>query len=88
MDKSEAVKAAAEKLYADLNAAGIETALDDRGARPGSMFADADLIGIPHRVVIGDKSLATAQFEYKNRKAASAEMIPASLEAVLEKLRG
>lgn len=87
MDKSEAVKAAAEKLYADLNAAGIETALDDRGARPGSMFADADLIGIPHRVVIGDKSLATAQFEYKSRKAEKAEMISASFEAVLEKLR-
>jgi len=86
-DKSEAVKTAAEKLYADLNAAGIETALDDRGARPGSMFADADLIGIPHRVVIGDKSLATAQFEYKSRKAEKAEMISASLEAVLEKLR-
>ena len=87
-DKSEAVKTAAEKLYADLNAAGIETALDDRGARPGSMFADADLIGIPHRVVIGDKSLATSQIEYKNRKAEKAEMKAASLDAVLQKLRG
>ncbi|TXI09224.1 MAG: hypothetical protein E6Q76_06140, partial [Rhizobium sp.] len=47
-----------------------------------------DLIGIPHRVVIGDKSLATAQFEYKSRKAEKAEMISATLEAVLEKLRG
>jgi prolyl-tRNA synthetase len=88
MDKSEAVKTAAEKLYADLNAAGIEVALDDRGARPGSMFADADLIGIPHRIVIGDKSLANTQFEYKHRKAASAEMIPATSAAVLEKLGG
>jgi prolyl-tRNA synthetase len=88
MDKSEAVKTAAEKLYADLTAAGIEVALDDRGARPGSMFADADLIGIPHRIVIGDKSLANTQFEYKHRKGEKAEMIAASADAVLEKLRG
>ncbi len=85
-DKSEAVKEAAEKLYTDLLAAGIEAALDDRGARPGSMFADADLIGIPHRVVIGDKGLATAQFEYKHRKGSAPEMIAATLEAVLAKL--
>jgi prolyl-tRNA synthetase len=85
-DKSPAVKEAAEKLYADLQAAGIEAALDDRGARPGSMFADADLIGIPHRVVIGDKGLATQQFEYKHRKGEKAEMISATLEAVLAKL--
>ncbi|TXH06154.1 MAG: proline--tRNA ligase [Nevskiaceae bacterium] len=88
MDKSEAVKTAAEQLYADLTAAGVEVALDDRGQRPGSMFADADLIGIPHRVVIGDKGLANAQFEYKHRRADKAEMIPATAEAVLEKLRG
>ncbi|MGH7170234.1 MAG: proline--tRNA ligase, partial [Gemmataceae bacterium] len=53
MDKSAAVKGAVEKLYADLVAAGIEVLLDDRGQRPGFMFADADLIGIPHRIVIG-----------------------------------
>jgi prolyl-tRNA synthetase len=50
------------------------------------MFADADLIGIPHRIVIGDKGLAQNQYEYKRRDAAAAEMIPASTEAVLEKL--
>jgi prolyl-tRNA synthetase len=88
MDKSAAVKAAAEKLYGELNAAGVETLLDDRGQRPGSMFADADLIGIPHRVVIGDKGLANAQFEYKRRGTAEAQMIAADTEAVLEKLRG
>jgi len=87
MDKSAGVKDAAEKLYAELNAAGIETLLDDRGQRPGAMFADADLIGIPHRIVIGDKGLATAQFEYKHRRAAAAEMIAASSEAVLQKLQ-
>ena len=85
-DKSVAVKEASEKLYADLLAAGIDVALDDRGQRPGSMFADAELIGIPHRVVIGDKGLATQQFEYKQRTAAAAEMIPATVEAVLAKL--
>ena len=85
-DKSAAVKEASEKLYAELAAAGVEVALDDRGQRPGSMFADADLIGIPHRIVIGDKGLATQQFEYKHRKGAAAEMIAATLDAVLAKL--
>ena len=50
------------------------------------MFADADLIGIPHRVVIGDKGLATQQFEYKHRRGEKAEMIAASIEAVLAKI--
>ena len=85
-DKSPAVKEASERLYAELIAAGIEAAIDDRGARPGSMFADADLIGIPHRVVIGDKGLATQQFEYKHRRGAAAEMIASTLDAVLAKL--
>jgi prolyl-tRNA synthetase len=83
-DKSPAAKAAAEKLYTELAAAGIETLLDDRGTRPGAMFADADLIGIPHRVVIGDKGLATGQFEYKHRREAAARMIPATVGAVLQ----
>jgi prolyl-tRNA synthetase len=87
LDKSAAVKAAAEQLYAELNAAGIDTLLDDRGQRPGSMFADADLIGIPHRIVIGDKGLANAQFEYKRRGTAEAQMIAATTGAVLEKLK-
>jgi prolyl-tRNA synthetase len=82
--KSPAAKAAADTLYAGLVAAGIEALLDDRGERPGAMFADADLIGVPHRIVIGDKGLATSQFEYKHRRDAAARMIPATLEAVLE----
>ena len=85
-DKSERVKQAAETLYAELLAAGVDVALDDRGQRPGPMFADADLIGIPHRIVIGDKGLANDQFEYKPRRADKAEMIPASTAAVLERL--
>ena len=86
MDKSTAVQAQAEQLYAALQAAGIDVAFDDRGQRPGSMFADAELIGIPHRIVIGDKGLAQQQFEYKHRRAEKAEMIPATVAAVLEKL--
>jgi prolyl-tRNA synthetase len=84
--KSPAAKAAADKLYAELIAAGIETLLDDRGERPGAMFADADLIGIPHRIVIGDKGLAASQFEYKHRRDKAARMIPATLDAVREAL--
>ncbi|HZP11066.1 MAG TPA: proline--tRNA ligase [Nevskiaceae bacterium] len=87
-DKSEKVRSAADALYEALLAKGIEVAYDDRGQRPGSMFADADLIGIPHRIVIGDKSLANAQFEYKHRKAAAPQMIPATAQAVLEILSG
>jgi prolyl-tRNA synthetase len=86
-DKSERVKQAAEQLYAQLIAAGVDVLLDDRGLRPGPMFADADLVGIPHRVVIGEKGLAVDQYEYKRRGADKAEMIPARLEALLERLQ-
>jgi prolyl-tRNA synthetase len=86
MEKSPAVKEAAEKLYTELTAAGIEALFDDRGQRPGAMFADADLIGIPHRIVIGDKGLANAQYEYKRRDAAAAEMIAATTAAVLGRI--
>ena len=57
MDRSEEVKQAAEKLYAEMLAQGVDVLLDDRGERPGAMFADWELIGVPHRVTIGDKSL-------------------------------
>ncbi|HEY1075421.1 MAG TPA: proline--tRNA ligase [Fontimonas sp.] len=85
-DKSDTVKVAVETLYAELQAAGVDVLLDDRGNRPGAMFADADLIGIPHRIVVGDKGLAQQQFEYKHRRAEKAEMIPASTAAVLKQL--
>ncbi|HEY0504210.1 MAG TPA: proline--tRNA ligase [Lysobacter sp.] len=68
-----AVAEAAQALYRDLNAAGIETALDDRGLRPGAMFADMELIGIPHRVVVSERGLAAGTFEYRHRRAAEAE---------------
>ncbi len=62
-----AVTEAAEALYLELNAAGIDTALDDRGLRPGSMFADIELIGIPHRVVVSARGLEAGTFEYRAR---------------------
>ena len=67
MAASEAVREEAERLYAELEARGIEVALDDRGLRPGPMFADAELIGIPHRIVIGDRGLAAGTYEYRRR---------------------
>ena len=75
-DKSEAVQAAANQLYADLKAAGIDALLDDRGERPGVMFAEADLMGVPHRLVVGERGLADGLVEYKARHAEQAESIP------------
>jgi prolyl-tRNA synthetase len=68
MEKSEAVKTQTEKLYADLQAAGVDVILDDRGQRPGAMFADWELIGVPHRVVIGDRGLKEGMLEYQGRR--------------------
>ena len=79
------VKAAADRLYEQLNAAGIDTLLDDRDQRPGVKFNDADLIGIPVRVNIGDRGLKEGKFELKKRKAAEAEMVPA--DALLERIQ-
>ena len=74
--KSAAVREAVEQLYADCRAAGIDVLLDDREARPGVMFADMELIGIPHRVVIGEKGLAAGSVEYKGRRDAEALAVP------------
>ena len=65
---SEAVREAAESLYDELRDAGLEVLLDDRDTRPGVKFADAELIGVPHRVVIGDRGLAKGEFEYRYRR--------------------
>lgn len=73
--KSDAVKLAADLLYTELKAAGIDVVLDDRNERPGVMFADMELIGIPHRVVIGERGLKEGLFEYKGRLDAEATMI-------------
>ena len=84
--KSEAVKAATDKLYADLQAAGVDVLLDDRNERPGVMFADMELIGIPHRIVVGERGLKDGQLEYKGRRDADAQMVPAS--EVVDFLKG
>jgi len=74
--KSEAVRDAAEKLYAELSTQGIEVLMDDRDERPGVMFADLELIGIPHRIVIGERGLKEGMVEYKGRKDAEARQVP------------
>jgi prolyl-tRNA synthetase len=84
--KDPAVLEAAQTLLSELQAAGIDAALDDRGLRPGSMFADMELIGIPHRVVVSDRGLAAGTFEYRARTAEAAENL--SHEALLQKLQG
>ncbi len=76
LGKSYRVREATEQLYADLQAVGIEVLLDDRDARPGFMFADMELIGIPHRVVVGDKGLDDGMVEYKGRRDAELQLIP------------
>ena len=78
------VAAAADALYRELNDAGIETVLDDRGLRPGTMFADIELIGIPHRVVVSERGLSAGTFEYRARSAAESENL--GREALLDRL--
>jgi len=75
MDRSAQVKASVEKLYAELIAAGVDVLLDDRGERPGAMFADWELIGVPHRIVISDKGLKDGQLEYQHRRDTSATRV-------------
>jgi prolyl-tRNA synthetase len=79
-----AVIAAAEALYAELASRGVVAWLDDRGLRPGPMFADMELVGIPHRVVVSERGLAAGTFEYRHRRAAAAEAL--SREALFAKL--
>jgi len=77
MDRSAQVKAAAEKLHDELHGSGVDVMLDDRGERPGAMFADWELIGVPHRVVISDRGLQSGQLEYQHRRDAAATKVPA-----------
>jgi prolyl-tRNA synthetase len=74
--KSTAVRAAADALYSELKEAGVDVILDDRNERPGVMFADMELIGIPHRVVVGDRGLAEGKLEYKGRLDKEARLLP------------
>jgi prolyl-tRNA synthetase len=75
MDRSEAVKLEAERIYAALLVDGVDVILDDRGERPGAMFADWELIGVPHRVTSGDKGLKDGQVEYQHRRDAESSKV-------------
>ncbi|WP_137892649.1 proline--tRNA ligase [Ramlibacter sp. 2FC] len=77
MDRSAEVRAAAERLHDELQDAGVDVLLDDRGERPGAMFADWELIGVPHRVVISDRGLKEGLLEYQHRREAAASKVPA-----------
>jgi len=74
-DRFPDVKAAADKLYSELMAAGVDVMLDDRNERPGAMFADWELIGVPHRVTIGDRGLKEGQLEYQHRRDAASTKV-------------
>lgn len=76
MDRSPEVKVAAEALYEELLVKGVDVLLDDRGERPGAMFADWELIGVPHRVVISDRGLKEGQLEYQGRRDTAATKVP------------
>ena len=85
MHKSVRLREAAEKLYADLTAAGIEVLFDDRRVRPGVMFADSELIGVPHRIVIGDRGLDAGTVEYRHRR--DTESIDVALDDIVPHMR-
>jgi prolyl-tRNA synthetase len=76
LQKSERVREVAERLYGELQAAGIEVVFDDRDARPGVKFADDELLGIPHRIVVGDKGLERGVVEYKSRVDGTGADVP------------
>jgi prolyl-tRNA synthetase len=73
--QSEPVRQAADRLYAELEAAGVDVIIDDRGERPGSMFADWELIGVPHRITIGDRGLKSDEVEYVHRRSLQATAV-------------
>jgi prolyl-tRNA synthetase len=75
-DRSADVKAAADQLYEGLRAKGVDVLLDDRGERPGAMFADWELIGVPHRVVISDRGLKEGKVEVQGRRESQATAVP------------
>ena len=85
-DRFPDVKAAADKLYGELIAAGVDVILDDRNERPGAMFADWELIGVPHRVTIGDRGLKDGQLEYQHRRDAASTKVDAA--SALDFLKG
>jgi prolyl-tRNA synthetase len=78
IERSEMVREQTEALYAELQALGVDVILDDRGLRPGSMFADWELIGVPHRIVIGERGLKEGKLEYQGRRDGAATQVPAA----------
>jgi prolyl-tRNA synthetase len=76
LQKSERVREVADRLYAELTAAGIEVLYDDRDARPGVKFADAELLGIPHRLVVGERGLDAGKLEYRSRRDTESQEFP------------
>jgi len=85
MKKSYRVAETCEKLYAEFQAAGIEVLFDDRDVRPGVMFADMELIGIPHRVIVGEKNIDAGMVEYKCGRSTEAELVP--LDQIIARLK-
>jgi len=85
MHRSEAVRETAESLYTELLEAGFDVLLDDRDARPGVKFADAELIGVPHRVVVGERGVEAGELEYRHRRDEESRML--KREAILDILR-
>ena len=84
MDRSEAVRAEATRLYQSMLDAGVDVILDDRGERPGVMFADWELIGVPHRVVLSDRGIQAGEVEYQQRRDKEASKLPlADIDALL-----
>jgi prolyl-tRNA synthetase len=87
MDRSPEVKAAADNLYSQLLEQGVDVILDDRGERPGAMFADWELIGVPHRITLGDRGVKAGQAEYQHRRDSAATAVPLAEVAAHVKAR-
>ena len=87
MDRSPEVKAAADNLYSQLLEQGVDVILDDRGERPGAMFADWELIGVPHRITLGDRGVKAGQAEYQHRRDSAATAVPLAEVAAYVKAR-
>jgi prolyl-tRNA synthetase len=85
MHKSVRIQEATEQLYKELQAAGFEVLFDDRKERPGVMFADMELLGVPHHIVIGERNLDERQVEYKNRRTGEKSLL--KLDDVLATLQ-
>jgi prolyl-tRNA synthetase len=83
--RAETVRALGDRLYAEFEAAGIDVLYDDRDARPGVKFADAELLGIPHCLVIGDRGIAAGRLEYRHRRSGTTEEI--GIDEVVAQLR-